>query len=37
MTYVAAAYLVTVGILALYALTIWLRGRELRRLRGDHR
>jgi hypothetical protein len=37
MTYVAAAYLVTVAILVMYAATIWLRQRQIRRRHGDVR
>lgn len=37
MTYVAAAYLVTLGILGAYALSLWLRQRSLRRGRGGGR
>lgn len=37
MTYVAAAYLITIGILGLYAATIWLRQRAISRLREDPR
>jgi hypothetical protein len=31
MSYVAAAYLITVALLALYVWTLWARQRELRR------
>lgn len=34
MTYVAAAYLLTLAVLAAYVGTIWARHRELRRSRG---
>ena len=37
MTYVAAAYIVTAGILGAYAVSIWLRQRALRPPRGDGR
>jgi hypothetical protein len=34
MSYVAAAYLITVAVLALYVWTLWARQRELRRRAG---
>jgi hypothetical protein len=34
MSYVAAAYLITVAGLAVYVWTLWARQRELRRLAG---
>jgi CcmD family protein len=34
-SYVAAAYLVTITVLALYAWTLWARQRELRRRGGE--
>ena len=37
MTYVAAAYLITLAVLALYAGTLWMRQRELTRSSGDRR
>lgn len=35
MTYVAAAYLATALVLGLYALSLWLRQRALRRAAGQ--
>ena len=37
MTYVAAAYLTTLAVLAFYAGTLWMRQRELMRSSGDRR
>ena len=37
MTYVAAAYLITLAVLALYAGTLWMRQRELMRSSRDRR
>lgn len=34
MTYVAAAYLITLAVLAGYGWTVWIRHRELRGTRG---